>query len=214
MIVDLFLASLKTLIVVTTGDIGMLNFLLSVCPEEYQYKIEYIYYEFHSDMIRYAKNKLRDFRIINYERDAEDVVQNVYMRAVLYIDRIDMSRSRKEIKSYVFSILENALNDFLRNEKSILDNTSSIDDYLYELSDDEFIESLGIKENYNIVVDNIKKLDCIYSTVMVFKFVEKMQVREIAELLGLPEKTVYTRLDRGRKQLKALMGEEKRYAGN
>ena len=83
----------------------MLNFLLMIADESNREKIEYIYYKYHDDMIRFARYKLKDFDIDSYELDSEDVVQNAFLKIVKYIDAIDISKPENQLKSYIFSIV-------------------------------------------------------------------------------------------------------------
>ena len=60
---------------------------------------------------------------------------------------------------------------------------------------------MRIIERYEKVVKAIEKLDEKYSLTLLYRYNENMSVGEIATLMGVPEKTVYTRLERGKKLL-------------
>ena len=64
-----------------------------------------------------------------------------------------------------------------------------------------FIDRLEIKERYSDVVKAIEKLDDKYSTTLLLVYSEEKTVKEIAEMMGISPKTVYTRLERGRRLL-------------
>ena len=49
-------------------------------------------------------------------------------------------------------------------------------------------------------------MDEKYSIALLYHYCEDMSVKEIAELMGLPEQTVYTRLTRGKRILLDMMG--------
>lgn len=63
------------------------------------------------------------------------------------------------------------------------------------------IEELEIKKNYKKVIKAISEMDEIYSITLMYVFIEEKSVKEIASLMGISPKTVYTRLERGRKIL-------------
>ena len=63
------------------------------------------------------------------------------------------------------------------------------------------MEKLDIKERYNEIVSAITMLDERYSTTMFLVFCEEKTVNEIAEMMGISAKTVYTRLARGKQLL-------------
>ena len=90
----------------------MLSFLLTIANESDREKIEYIYYKYHNDMIRFTRCRLKNANVFSYELAAEDVVQNSFLKIVKYIDAIDFTRSEKELKSYIFSIVANEINNY------------------------------------------------------------------------------------------------------
>ena len=172
----------------------MLGFLLTIADESNYKKIEYLYNKYHDDMIRFARYKLKASGISSYEIDSEDVVQNSFLKIVKYIDSIDFTRSEKQLKTYVFSIVSNETMNLLSDKESFDD----IDNYSETLPDEEFFERLQINLRYDSVVEKIKSLDEKYSITMLLHYCEEMDVRAIANLMEIPEKTVYTRLQRGK----------------
>lgn len=175
----------------------MLQFLLTVSDESDHSKIEYIYDKFYAGMMRFAKSRLRRFGRTHNSFDAEDVVQNTFMKIVKNIDRIDMSRGEKAVKNYCFSILVNEIYNFLEENIEIFE-------FVEEFWPDEeynYIEELKMRENYARVVKAIEELDERYSTTLYLVFSEEKTVGEIAEMMGISPKTVYTRLARGKKLL-------------
>ena len=83
----------------------------------------------------------------------------------------------------------------------------SLDDS-YLPSDDDFFEKLCIEERYQEVVCALKALPAIYSTALYLRFFEEKSVTEIADELNIPEKTVYTRIKRGREMLLLAIGKK------
>lgn len=66
----------------------------------------------------------------------------------------------------------------------------------------KFIEDICIREQYNEVVRAIEQMDDIYGTTLFLVYCKDMTVNEIAEMMDVPAKTVYTRLARGKKMLR------------
>lgn len=175
----------------------MLGFLLTIADESNHKKIEYIYNTYHDDMMRFARYKLKNSGISSYELDAEDVVQNAFLKIVKYIDAIDFSKSEKQIKVYIFSIVVNETINVISDKESFDD----IDNYSETLPDEAFFERLQISLRYDIVVEKIKGLDERYSITMLLYYCEGMDVKAISKAMGISEKTVYTRLERGKRLL-------------
>lgn len=175
----------------------VLNFLWMIADESNREKIEYIYYKYHDDMIRFARYKLKDFDIDSYELDSEDVVQNAFLKIVKYIDAIDISKPENQLKSYIFSIVANETKNFIEDAT----HHDDIDVYAETMIDDYFFDKLQINIRYEHVVEKIKQLDEKYSITLLFYYGEDMDVKKISELMGIAEKTVYTRLERGKRLL-------------
>lgn len=179
----------------------MLTFLLSISEERNHPKIEYLFNKFHSDMIRLAKYRLKQAGIPSYSVDAEDAVQNAFVKIVKYIDSINFEASEQEIKAYVLAIVSNETKNIITDYKYFED----VDDHLDELSDTDFIDQMKINERYDQVVEKIEKLDDKYSMALLFHYRDGMSVKEIADRLGLTQKNVYARLERGKKYLLELL---------
>ena len=184
----------------------MLAFLLSIADEKDHAKIEYLYRRYHDDMIRFAKSRLRQMGMPNYELDAEDVVQNAFVKITKYIRKIDFTAEEKEIKAYVLRIVSNETIN-LSSDYTYFDD---IDEHKETMEDGAFFEQMRIQARYDEVVEAMSRMDERYSIPCSFYFIENMSVKEIADLLGIADKTVYTRLERAKKLLiEKLNGENK-----
>ena len=175
----------------------MLNFLLTITDENNREKIEYIYNKYHDDMIRFARYRLKCLGISSYELDSEDVVQNAFLKIVKYIDAIDISKPENQLKTYIFSIVANETKNLIADNMQYDD----IDTYSEKLTDEYFFDKLQIHLRYDSVVESIKQLDEKYSITLLFYYCEGMSVKTISELMGIAEKTIYTRLERGKRLL-------------
>ena len=182
----------------------LLSFLLMVCDDDDKEKVKHIYKKYHHDMLKYAKVQLKKMNVPDYEMEAEDVVQASFLKISRYIKKIQFDMGEGAVKSYVFAIV---LNEAINSSNEYV-ATVNIDD-CYEVStEDEFFEQLPIKEDYEKVIQAIQRLDDKYRYTLMLRYTHDMSVKEISQLMGLPEKTVYTRLERGRKQLLVLLEKE------
>lgn len=182
----------------------MLWFLLSIADEQEHKKIEYLFFTYHEAMIRLAKSRLKHYGDPNYSLNAEDAVQNAFVKITKYIHALDFTLSEKEIKAYVLTIVANEVNNLMHA-------TPAFEETGDELPDEDFFARLRLTERYNEVVSAIEKLDERYSFVLLFRYREEMSVKNIARLLSIPEKSVYTRLDRGKRLLLDSLREKKSY---
>lgn len=175
----------------------MLCFLLTITDDSSREMIIRIYKTFHDDMIRFAKSRLKNAGSPNYAIDAEDAVQNAFLKLTKYAGSISANTPDRELRACVFSIVSNEVSDILAGDTDFDD----IDDHTDEIDDDEFCASLAVNERYEEVVAAIRSLDEKYSITLLYRFQKEMTVAEIAGLMGLSEKTVYTRIERGKKLL-------------
>ena len=174
----------------------MLLYLYTLTEESNHSKIEYLYNLYYTDIMDFAKIKLRNAGRVNFLYDAEDAVQNTFVKITRSIERIDFSRSEKEIRSYIFAILTHEISNILNDEE--------LDTEFFEngFSDENlYIEQLEITEKYDEVVRTIRNMDERYSSTLYFAICKEMPIKSIAQMMGISEKTVYTRLARGKKIL-------------
>lgn len=182
----------------------VLLYLLSIADKRDHDKIEYLFNTYNSDMIRFAKFRFKYAGVKSYSVDAEDAVQNAFVRIIKYISAIDFEADETTIRSYVLSIVSNEVANILTDYKE----TEDIDAYASSLSDDSFMEQLQINEQYEGVVAAIEKLDEKYGTALLFRYRDEMTVKEISGLLGISEKAVYARLERGKRILLQKVGQK------
>lgn len=184
----------------------MLQFLLSIADERDHTKIEYLYHQYHDDMLRFAKYRLRQNGLPNYDLDAEDAVQNAFLKIIKHIDKIDLTKDGKIIRAYVLRIVSNETMN-LTADYARFDDLHS---YAETLEDGDFFGHMRTHKRYEEVVEAICQMDEIYSIPLSLRYFENLKVKEIAALLGIAEKTVYTRLSRAKiLLLEKLNGENK-----
>lgn len=183
----------------------MLQFLLTLTDESNYAKIEHIYYKYHEYMVRYAVGKLHAMGRTNFVYDAEDAVQNALMKISRHIEKIDFSRGDKDVKNYCMTVLSNEIYEVLNQNQEDFE----LDEENCSTTEYNFIEEIEIRERYDEVVKAIAALDEKYSTTLYLIFHEEKTVNQVAEMMGISPKTVYTRLNRGKQiLLDSLKGAE------
>ena len=183
----------------------MLQFLLTLTDESNRGKVEELYYKYHDYMIKCAVSKFKSLGRSNCVYDAEDAVQNTFMKITKHIDKIDFSRPDADVKNYCLAILTNEICNILNDNEEIYE----FDEEYCSFEEYNFVDELNIRESYDEVVKAIEKLDEKYSTTLQLFYCEEMAPNDIAELMGLSPKTVYTRLARGKKiLLESLEGDK------
>ena len=183
----------------------MLLFLLSITDESNHDIIEKIYNNYHDKMLVLAEQKLLRFEMNDYKNNAEDAVQNAFVKIVKNIDRIDFSRGENDVRNYIFSILTNEILNILDENEDLLE----FDEERYQSNEYDIIDELDMQEIYEKLVIAVEKLDEKYTTTLYLFFDKGMSIEEIAKMMDIPTKTVYTRFERGKKLLKNAIKENK-----
>ena len=175
----------------------MLLFLMSMVEESDRGKVVELYRRYKKEMLKYARSKFRSKGRKNYRFDAEDAVQATFFKLIKYLPNIDFNRTEKEIKNYAFATLHNEIKKISEKKEISTINVEEIpEEKIYNIA-----EELEIRKNYQRVVDEISKMDEIYSITLMHVFVYEKSVKDVASLMGISPKTVYTRLARGREIL-------------
>ncbi len=175
----------------------MLSVYLSmVNNSEDEDKILYIYENYYAYMSYCAEQILGD-----REEDVRDSVHSAMIKVIERLDSIDLTDKRRA-KNYFGTIAKNKARDILKSKYS---NTLPIDDS-FDLN--ENAEELYIgKIEYESLITSIFKLDEKYRDVLMLRYINEFKEKEIAEILGIPQKTVSTRISRGKQRLYAILKE-------
>jgi RNA polymerase sigma-70 factor (ECF subfamily) len=133
------------------------------------------------------------FLHIRNEQDTEDIFQDVFIKYA--VSDIEFPTAKQE-RAWLIKVAINACKDL---QKSFAKrNVSSIEEILHEFP--------TFDETDNSTMEAILKLHEKYREVIYLFYYEGYSAIEISRILGEKENTVYTRLARGRKQLKETLG--------
>ena len=138
--------------------------------------------------------------------EAEDLVQETYVRAIQAIDRL---RENSNLKSWLFTILRNLWLNQLRKRKTTpqlveIDGDGNTADGLLANTRDSY-EILVSNEDAERVRYAIGKLPPDFKEIILLREFEQLSYQEIATVLGCPAGTVMSRLGRARAKLRVLL---------
>lgn len=183
----------------------MIMFLLTLADEQYKTHIEQLYMRHHKRMLKLAARSFARAGRANSSMDAEDAVQSTFAKIVRYAHTIPFEKPEKELQAYVYTILKHEIIQVMVDAELTIEDA---DEYVDPDSAQEFGERLHIREHYREVVTAIRNMSPRYSTVLLMYYCENIPIKKIAAMLELPEKTVYTRLRRGKQQLIDMFAKE------
>ncbi|WP_425271778.1 RNA polymerase sigma factor SigW [Paenibacillus protaetiae] len=146
------------------------------------------------------------YRMLNNRQEAEDVVQDTFLRVYKNLDKYDEGL---KFSTWIYRIATNLCIDRLRKRKPSysLDAESSehegLDGYSMIPSDNRTPESeVLLTETQKIVHQAIESLPPKYKTIMMLRYIQDMSLQEIGEVLDMPVTTIKTRVHRGREFLR------------
>lgn len=142
------------------------------------------------------------YRMLNNAQEAEDAVQEVFLRAYRRLDTYDPGR---RFVTWLLTIGSNYCIDRLRRRRM---SWLTLDDVAFWLTSGEAgperraLES----ERQRHVQRALQQLPESYRSVTVLRYWQDLSYLEIAGALSLTEATVKTRLHRARKMLRDILG--------
>lgn len=160
-------------------------------------------------------------RLTGSQREAEDLVQETYLRAYRFFDTFTPGT---QIKAWLFRILRNT---FINRYRARKIRPEEVDLTRLEAGYESAVDAGFLREHHprspeeillNDVLDEevVRALDALpeeYRTVVHLALVEELSYKEIAGVLSIPLGTVMSRLHRGRRMLQAALMEYARRKG-
>ena len=170
-------------------------------------------WDFDSQVMPYVDSLYNTaYRMTRNAEDAEDLVQETYLKAYKYYDKFEEGTN---LKAWLFKILKNT---FINNYRKKKLEPRSVDFAEIEESFERIVQQgrlrpagrSGDRVLPGVLDDDVKRaLDSLphdYRMVVLLADLEDFSYKEIAEILDCPVGTVMSRLYRGRKLLeKALL---------
>jgi RNA polymerase sigma-70 factor (ECF subfamily) len=139
--------------------------------------------------------------LVHDVHDAQDVVQEAYLRALRFFDGFHGEDGR----SWLLAIVRNTCYDWLRkNRRSApIEREGDLDLLADETPS---AETMQLREaDRQLIHDCLERLPQEYREVLVLRELEEMSYKQIAALTDLPIGTVMSRLARGRKRMQSRL---------
>ena len=148
--------------------------------------------------------------LLRNEQDAQDVVQEAYLRAFKSFSGFHGSNGR----AWLLTIVRNTSYTLLKKNR-VADLTTSFDEEIHA-SDDESVSAATIlerSEDAELIREAMDELPVEFREILTLRHQEGLSYKEIADIAQIPPGTVMSRLARARGKLKeclaARIGKEK-----
>lgn len=143
------------------------------------------------------------YRLVGQEQDAQDLLQETFIKVYRNRSRIDINKS---FKGWLYKIATNTTYDWFR-KKSHYQGQISLDEI-----DEEKLETIDAQSPYyqieasNDIADALAGVKPAYRNILLLFYRDGFSYEEIADILEIPLNTVKTHLFRAKKQLKEKLG--------
>ncbi len=144
-------------------------------------------------------------KISNLDKeDIEDLLQEIFIKAYQNLNAFDPNM---KFSSWIYRIAHNQTIDHFRKTKSRPQIAFLEQDIKEEIlnnvkSDFDIKKEIEKKETKREVLDILNNLDDKYKEVLMLKFIEEKDYKEISDILKKPIGTVSTLINRAKKQFK------------
>jgi len=151
------------------------------------------------------------YRMTRNAEDAEDLVQETYLKAYRYYDKFEEGTN---FKAWLFKIMKNTFINNYRKQQQVPPQSDFSDieeSFESVVSEDATGQIKSPEEEYleNVLDEDVQRsldeLPTDYRMVVLLADLEGFSYKEIADILEVPVGTVMSRLYRGRRLLEAAM---------
>ena len=142
--------------------------------------------------------------ILGVVADAEDAVQETYLRVWQQADKID---GMENVEGFFVLTLRNVCLNMIRSRKG----TVNLDTMNHEMEEDEEMQSLILKEDLMLLRKVISLLQPKARSMVTMFYISQMGSRQIAEIMGETDANVRSILSRARAQIREILLKHKEY---
>ena len=137
------------------------------------------------------------YRFVYNRDDAEDVLQDAFLKIFKNIKRIDFS---KNYKSFIYKIARNSALDFLeKRKKEYALHEAAI------VAENMPYEKMEAKDRIERALQSINQEE---KEIIVLKYIQNLKISEISEILKISENVLKVRIFRTIKKMRKYMQEE------
>lgn len=174
---------------------------------------EHIYKSYRKQMIFLALS------IVNNRDDAEDVVEDVFLRiAQKNWESVRKIENQMDLRNYLLKAAKNGSLNKLKTQVHDAHITNQLKenalDNVIDISEDEFINMICVRFEYQELVQAIEQLHVRYRDVIYFHYVIGFTIKETAGFLNQKVVTTKQQLVRGKKLLLELLERGVKKNGN
>lgn len=143
------------------------------------------------------------YSYVHSYHQAQDITQDVFLRA---FSKMASFRGDSSVKTWLLSITANRCKDYLRSW-AIRNEVHDADQIEYERANSDTEAEVVTHLQNDELWDSVHQLPVKYREAIVLYYLRGLSSLEVAQVLGITEQSVRTRLHRGRMLLKERLAE-------
>jgi RNA polymerase sigma-70 factor, ECF subfamily len=151
-----------------------------------------IYSEFHKSLLAFVRSKIRS------KEDAEDILQNVFIRISSNLNRLS---EEEKLKSWIFTITRNAIIDYYRSNASKRNIPVDLEIEQNLLEEEEEDATKGLER---CVGSMINLLPEEYRDIIIDSELKGIKQKDLASKYDMAYPSMRSRVQRGRERLKNI----------
>jgi RNA polymerase sigma-70 factor, ECF subfamily len=137
------------------------------------------------------------YRMVQDSSDTADIIQSAFIKAY---EKLDLFNLDYPFFSWLHRIAVNEALNFIKQRKRIVALQDNFE------SDDDGPEAEYARSEIQVQIDRaLEKLTPEYRVIIVLRHFGELSYQEISEILGVPEKTVKSRLFTARQELRSIL---------
>jgi RNA polymerase sigma-70 factor (ECF subfamily) len=141
--------------------------------------------------------------ILQQEQDAEDAVQDAFIRIFEQIQRYE---GKSSFNTWATAVVVNVCRDKMRRQK--VRRVLTLEWLGNRPSEHNVVDEVTRRETAVTLWTHIGNLDEKHRLPLILHYHERLSCEEVAQILGLPTSTVYSRLNTARQRLRVLLQSE------
>lgn len=159
-----------------------------------------IYDEFFESIFRFV------FFRTNHKETAEDLTEEIFIKAFKSLTSLD--GGPEKLRAWLFQIARNAVIDHYRSKKIVVDLDLLEQEVSYTSS---IVDELQLQTEQQQLIQAVRELPPDQAQVIQLRFLEELEIKEIASQLGRTEGNIRIIQFRALKRLRSLLSKPKPY---
>jgi len=147
------------------------------------------------------------YSILNNVEQAEDAVQDAFIKLIPHISTIQRIESLKTKRLVVYTIKNIAIDLYRRNRKETELFTKEVEEKVISENQNGVSSVKTIEDRY-MITQLLSKLPEKYREIIQYRCFYELSYKEIASLLNISEDVAAKRYERGRRMVKEMIGDE------